>query len=167
MCDLELPTSYINQFSSLSLPIDPTNGRQWPPLFPTNLGLAVIKDKIFNRLFSHRAMQIPDAEVLKNIRELDEELEEWKSTIPARLRPQNTQAEPMPNPVELSVHGLLLHIEYYHCVAWIHSASARCRRLTGIERGVKSSIALCVVASRLTITYLAAMQHVVGLEPFW
>jgi hypothetical protein len=160
MCDLELPTSYINEFSSLTLPIEPANGRQWPPLFPTNLGLAVIKDKIFNQLFSRRAMQIPDAELLKNIRELDEELEEWKSTIPAQFRPQNIQAELIPNPVELSVHGLLLHIEYYDCVAWVHSASARCPSL-------KSSIALCVEASRLTITYLAAMQHVVGLEPFW
>ncbi|KFZ20370.1 hypothetical protein V502_03212 [Pseudogymnoascus sp. VKM F-4520 (FW-2644)] len=167
MCDLDLPTSYINQFSSSTLLIRPAGGRHWPPLFSTNIELAIIKDKIFNRLFSHRAMQVPDAELLKNIRELDQELDSWKSTIPPQFRPHNIHAEPIPNPVELSMHVLLLHIEYYYCVAWVHSASVRCRISGGIKRGVEGSIALSVVASRLIITYLSAMQHVVGLEPFW
>jgi hypothetical protein len=167
MCDLDLPTSYLNQFSSPTLPIEPATGKKWPPLFLTNLGLAFIKDRIFNRLFSRQAMKISDAELLKNIRELDAELEVWKSTIPPQFRPQNIRVEQIPNTAGLSIHVLLLHIEYYHCVAWVHSASIRHRRSSSIERGIESSIALCVEASRVTITYLAAMQHVVGLGPFW
>jgi hypothetical protein len=167
MCDLDLPASYIHRFSNPALLVRPTGGRQWPPLFSTNIELAIIKDKIFNRLFSHRALQVPDAELLKNIRELDQELDLWKSMIPPQFRPHNIHAEPIPKPVELSMHVLLLHIEYYYCVAWVHSASVRCRISGGIKRGVEGSIALSVAASRRIITYLSVIQYVVGLEPFW
>lgn len=57
------------------------------PVLPGDLRLTLIKSKTCKLLYSALALRKSDAELLRDIRELDDELERWRLSVPERYRP--------------------------------------------------------------------------------
>ncbi|EAW06511.1 putative C6 transcription factor [Aspergillus clavatus NRRL 1] len=169
-CDLTLPSGYVEQLY-VSLGIH-HHSQELPeaPMFPVDLRLSIIKSRAYSALYSFRALQKTDAEVLKEIRELDDELERWRISVPSEWRPTLSFSHETPDP-NVSMHSVMLRLNYHLCMTIIHQASSRCKAWVeghgGMIEGVSSSLALSVEASRSTLLYLQAAEHVLVDGVFW
>jgi hypothetical protein len=68
------------------------------------------------------------------------------------------------------MYSVVLRLNYYLCMAIIHQASNRCKAWmqgSGMMDGVSSSLALSVEASRSTLCYLKAAEHVLVHGVLW
>ncbi|KAJ5758508.1 transcriptional regulator family: Fungal Specific TF [Penicillium odoratum] len=165
-CDLTLPPGY--EEHSFMDPED-VNMVYSQPSFPFDLRLSIIKSRTHTALYSVSAMRKSDADLLKSIRELDDELEAWRLSIPAQWRPTMSFSAETSDP-NVSMHSVMLRLNYYLCMSIIHAASSRCqawRQGNGMLDGVNSSLALSVEASRSTLCYLEAGEHVLVEGIFW
>ncbi|KAJ3938625.1 uncharacterized protein N0V96_011355 [Colletotrichum fioriniae] len=142
-------------------------------LAPDSLQLTIIKSQISTRLYSQSALKKGDAELLRDIRELDDELERWRTSVPPSYRPTLTfpRGTAVVRKGRLGMEEIILHFEYHYLMAMIHRASGRCRcwasgEGSGLE-GVSSSQALSVQASRSTLYFLKAAIHGVEQVAFW
>lgn len=167
-CDLTLPAGYrqIDSFDSFT---DVRNR------IPGDLRLTIIKSKVIKLLYCTAAFRKRDAELLKDIRELDDELERWRTSIPPQYRPHlapsyRVNPEPVWNKSK-KVHVIVIHLEYYFMLALVHGASGRCRAWassrTNYRLSVTSSQALALQASRSTLVNLHAVAHVLACGDFW
>ncbi|TLS26421.1 hypothetical protein PpBr36_04248 [Pyricularia pennisetigena] len=168
-CDLTLPDGYKSGL-----------GSEWDhagkPHFPGDLRLSIIKSKAVQHLHSHSAIQKSDAELLRDIRELDDELEAWRLSIKPEFRPRlcnggkDYMPSDTPDPSRM-MQFIITNLEYRHLVATIHQATGRCRSGTthGSEtlKGVNSSVAICVEASRSTLMFLATPGRNMPADAFW
>lgn len=168
-CDLALPAGYKSGL-----------GRVWDyvgkPHLPGDLRLSVIKSKAVQHLHSQSATRKSDAELLRDIRELDDELEAWRLSVDPEIRPRLFHGM---NDVVLSasphvgrrMQSIITNFEYHHLVATIHQATGRCRSgaIHGNEtlKGVSSSVALSVEASRSTLMFLATAGRKMASDAFW
>ncbi|KFY80980.1 hypothetical protein V499_00222 [Pseudogymnoascus sp. VKM F-103] len=167
-CDLTLPPGYLdrlyaNQYSNSS--------SRDIPLFPGDLRLTMIKSRAYNSLYSARALQKSDAELLRDIRELDNDLERWRISLPLGFRPTISFSHDTPADSEMDMQVVVSRLAYHHCVAIIHEASGRCKAWadgqSSVMEGVSSSLELAVEASRSSILYLHTAQHVLEDDCFW
>jgi hypothetical protein len=158
------------------------DGAAEAPWLPGDLRLSVIKSKTYRMLFSTEALRKPDAGLVRDIRELDEELERWRMSLPMETRPQLFYAQAKITslhtlgrrlPRGQLVHRTVLHFEYYHLLATIHRAVGRCRAW-GSDGGtsdeismLRSSLNLSVEASRATIFYLRLAMDTLFESCFW
>lgn len=169
-CNLTLPISYSADTSGLHVN---SLGR---PFLPGDLRVAVIKSKALQRLYSAQALKKSDAELLRDIRELDDELEEWRLSLHPRFRPTlssraaDCTIDPNVN-MSQKMHYIITNFEYHYLMATIHQATSRCRSWdkgeSGEVDGVSSSLALSVEASRATLIYLRTAVCVLASEAFW
>lgn len=167
-CDLALPPGY-KQIDALDTFRDGSEG------FPGDMRLTIIKSKAISLLFCLRSFGKSDAELLRDIRELDDELETWRASISPRHRPSlalghRIKLEPGMTKAK-RIHIIVIHLEYYFLLALFHSASGRCR-VWGCDKGaqaanVTSSQALALQASRSTIVNLGEVAHVFNCGDFW
>ncbi|KAL2161767.1 hypothetical protein VTH06DRAFT_7550 [Thermothelomyces fergusii] len=175
-CDLTLPPGYLDHKYSEDVPesegalLDDTA----VPLFPGDLRLNIIKSKTYTLLYSARAMRKSDAELIRAIRQLDDELEAWRLSLPPGFRPSLSQREeqPLPSlPEPRKMERLMINVEYHHLVAIIHSATGRCRSWSDRQsfemEGVRSSLELAVEASRSTMFFTRSVVHNLMGEVFW
>ena len=165
-CDLTLPPGYLDRMGN-----DPESEEEpWDePVFPFDLRLSIIKSRAHSALYSVRALQKSDADLLKSIRELDDELEEWRLSIPLQWRPTMSFSPEASDP-NVSMHSVFLRLNYYLCMTIIHQASSRCKAWvegSGMMEGISSGLALSVEASRSTLCYLEAAEHVLVDGVFW
>lgn len=165
-CDLTLPPGYLDRAF-----IDPHTDLEtgYEPIFPFDLRLSIIKSRAHSSLYSVHALNKSDADLLKSIRELDDELEDWRLSVPAHCRPTMSFAPESTDP-NISMHRVMLRLNYYLCMTIIHQASSRCKAWmqgSGMMDGVSSSLALSVEASRSTLCYLEAAEHVLVDGVFW
>lgn len=169
-CDLTLPPGYVEQLY-ISLGIH-HHSRELPdhPMFPVDLRLSIIKSRAYSALYSFRGLQKTDAELLKEIRELDDELERWRMSVPPEWRPTLSFSHETPDP-NVNMHSVMLRLNYHLCMTMIHQASSRCKSWVqgqgGMIEGVSSSLALSVEASRSTLLYLESAEHVLVDGVFW
>lgn len=171
-CDLSLPpdygkhlqvpfrTHYVSSESMIEIPL------------LGDFRLSKIKARAYTMLYSVGALRKSDAEVLKAIRELDNELETWRLSLPQKCRPTLSFSKGSPiTEGDLDMQAVMLRLEYHHCMAIIHQASGRCVAWTnnhnGIMEGVSSSLALSVEACRSSLAYLQTAQHVLPADSFW
>lgn len=173
-CDLTLPHDYAQRRFARETE---SHDRRWPPyteygkdpLFPCDLRLSIIKSKAFRLLYSASALRKPDTELLRSIRELDEEVEAWRASLPLDIAPSLSMPRPSTLPLSWSMptdtHHVEVHLGYHHLLSIIHHASGRCKSLrtqgTG-EAGasiIESSLELSVQASRSTLIYLSVAVH--------
>jgi len=175
-CDLTLPHGYLDfkyvddipEFENLLL--DDTA----VPLLPGDVRLDIIKSKTYTLLYSARAMRKSDAEVIRDIRQLDDELEAWRLSVPPGFRPSLSLREEPPQP-DLSelrrMERFMVHVEYHHLVATIHEATGRCRSWINQQgydmEGVSSSLELAVEASRSTMYHIRTIVPNLMGEVFW
>lgn len=79
-----------------------------------------------------------------------------------------SQETPDPN---MSMHSVMLRLNYHLCMTIIHQASSRCKAWakgqSGVMEGISSSLTLSVEASRSTLLYLEAAEHVLVDGVFW
>ncbi|EFW99469.1 c6 zinc finger domain containing protein [Grosmannia clavigera kw1407] len=176
--NIDLSTSSPCPSSSSPVRTDGTEAH-W---LPGDLRLVIIKSKTYRMLYSAAALRKPDAELVRDIRELDEEVERWRLSVPAYTRPQlfYAQAQPLNHdnmPRSRLVRRTILHFEYHYLLATIHRAVSRCRTW-GVDgdvssggedeiKGLGSSLSLSVEASRATIFYLRLAIKTLFEDAFW
>ncbi|OJJ43950.1 hypothetical protein ASPZODRAFT_135352 [Penicilliopsis zonata CBS 506.65] len=169
-CDLTMPSGYVEKlYTSMRYP-HLTPELPEDPLFPIDLRLSIIKSRAYSALYSFRAMQKSDAEILKAIRELDDELERWRLSIPMAWRPTMSWSPETGADPYMSMHSVKLRLNYHLCMTVIHLSSRRCQGGAGtglIGQGISSSLALSVEASRSTLFYLNAAEHILTDGFFW
>ncbi|PWY70919.1 Zn(II)2Cys6 transcription factor [Aspergillus heteromorphus CBS 117.55] len=171
-CDLTLPPGYADILfaSHGDCRQPPPSDLPDDPWYPVDIRLSIIKSRAYSALYSFRGLKKTDAEILKEIRELDDELEEWRLSIPLSHRPTLSFSQETPDP-HATMHSVMLRLNYHLCMTIIHQASGRCKSWSteqgGITDGVSSSLALSVEASRSTLLYLQAAEHVLMDGIFW
>ena len=170
-CDLTLPEGYAQ---SRFLPHQP--GQVQNPWLPGDLRLSLLKSKAVQSLYSNASLRKSDAELLKTIRELDEELEGWRISIPEGFSPTLSVRKDVrlaeDTTISRSMLLIELHLDYHFLLNTIHCASGRCvtRESNDPQHhsfGVQSSFDLSVEASRSTIVYLSASANRLAGEAFW
>ncbi|KAJ4168214.1 hypothetical protein NW765_016900 [Fusarium oxysporum] len=173
-CDLTPPDRGMTHFFT-----DGTGEGLIPYLFG-DIGLSLLKGKANHQLYSVYASRKSDAELLRDIRELDEQLEEWRSSMPSHIRPSLSMSRsslPSLQDTDMAhrMHTTLVHLDYFYLLITIHHASGRCTTMSPMQAhtegssaaALDSSLALCLEASRSTIVYLKATISCLATETFW
>ncbi|KAF5701075.1 Mut3p-like transcriptional activator [Fusarium globosum] len=184
-CDLTLPETYYDCYEYLpklneSLPQVSFDEESLMPHLPGDPRLSQLKDKTSRLLYSAQAAKKSHAQLLCDIRELDEELEAWRQSLPPSFRPalsitNESQVALQGMHLPRSMRHITLHLDYHHLMIAIHRASGRCMEPDpGNHKdqpewvpGVESSNALALEASRSTLVYLRAAMCGVAGEAFW
>jgi hypothetical protein len=156
--------------------LNPSTFDEMPvPLLPGDLRLDIIKMKTYRLLYSARAIRKSGIELITAIRQLDEELEAWRISIPPSFRPSmalNAESQSIPDLLQPRIiEKIMICLEYHQLIATIHEAAGRCRSWSSQRTfemdGVSSSLELAVNTSRSTFSYLSAVVHVLTGELFW
>jgi hypothetical protein len=174
-CDLTLPGGYLDvQYLDEWLYADVAHlDDSAVPLLPGDLRLTMIKSKACKLLYSAEALRKSDADLLRDIRELDEELERWRLAVPPKHRPvlALSQSTMWATEAQRSIRTVVIHFEYHHLMATIHQATSRCRAWTASESremdSVRSSLALAVEASRSAVVSLRTAVHSLLEDASW
>lgn len=175
-CDLTLPEGYLEHKYAEDSPVPEKSllDDTAVPVFSGDLRLDFIKSKTYTLLYSARAMRKSDAELIQAIRELDDELETWRLSVPPSCRPSLSMREEQPLPVKSEsrkMERLVINTEYHHLVAIIHAATGRCRSWSDKQsfemEGVRSSLELAVEASRSTMFFTRSVVHKLMGGAFW
>jgi hypothetical protein len=167
-CDLDIPVTYVSISSDSSFFPRPLSSQEL--LFPSDLRLAIIKSKIHRLLYSDDGIAQSEARRIQYIRELDEELSDFKSNFPVICQPEGVLNRTVPDFMlhDLSLRGVNIHLEYYHCLAKIHGASnAGGTSSPESWPQLPSSVELCYESARSTLLYISRVRHLVGPETFW
>ncbi|KAL4758532.1 uncharacterized protein BDW70DRAFT_152449 [Aspergillus foveolatus] len=158
-CALDIPPAYHEHLHSCLDHSPGTDADIRGPIFPVDLRLSMIKARAFTALYSYNGLRKSDAELIRSIRELDEELECWRTSLPPHLRPQLSFMPKHEKPKNTFL--ILTHMSYYSCVNLIHLASSRCNAwrspsLDGgaLIHGLQSSLTVSVEASRSLLLFL-------------
>lgn len=134
-------------------------------LFRVMCEIAIIESRVYKRLYSTKATKQSVGELLQTIGELDQELENWKDSIPIDFRPEH---EIKASHTPLILHAVMLHLTYYNCLATVHRMSIHhgywTSRLSNyaiqglnakpLNPRVFASAALCTSAARASISLL-------------
>ncbi|KAM4067058.1 fungal specific transcription factor [Hirsutella rhossiliensis] len=145
------PPIISDEFCDLTFPeCTSSNNGFRAPWFPNDLRLSLLKSRVCRLLYSAPSLRQSDAELLRTIRELDEELESWRLSIPADFSPTLSVSEKHARLVaDLDISRSMLHIElnlnYQYLMNAIHAASG----------------------SRSTLIYLSAAANRLVGEAFW
>lgn len=150
------------------------------PHLPGDPELSQLKEKTARLLYSAHAARKTDAELLQSIRELDDEVENWRLSIPPEFRPtlsisHDSRVVIGQKVTPRNMRRILLHLEYHYVMTTIHRASGRFN-VPNVENtsegrewngGVQSSIDLSLEASRSTLIYLRAAVNCLVDQAFW
>lgn len=149
------------------------NGQSKVNLFRIQCVFAMIQSKVYKQLYSVKAARQTDGELLNTIGDLDQELEEWKDSIPLEFRPEHEIKVAHP---PLRLHIVVMHFAYYNCLTTIHRMSVHhgywTSRLSNyaiaglnarpLNPRVFMSAALCVNAARTSISlvkFIPSQDH--------
>lgn len=140
--------------------------------------LSMIKEKTCRVLYSPAAFKVPDGELLLRIRELDNDLENWRLSVPAGMRPRLAIASdqhllPPDMNDSQSVHHIELQLDYHYTLICIHTTVRRCgigseadTLPEDLHSVVHSSIDLSLEAARSTLLFLRAPISILGEGAF-
>ncbi|KAJ5962319.1 hypothetical protein N7501_007260 [Penicillium viridicatum] len=142
-CDLAIPNGlHFSQLASLSYP---------EICFFAMAQLSVIQGRIYDQLYSPLAHQLPEADILRSIRALDEQLEEWRLSLPVAIRPTISTTLAMED-LKLKEYSMLFQIQWHYWMIMIHQSSSRCVRWMGEKpaniQGHNSSLMITVHFAR-------------------
>lgn len=165
-CDTSPPENYKDHYEYLPGTQEPRQtGNQTfehcTPHFPGDPHLSHLKEKVYLQLFSAKALKNSNNQLLLHIRQLDDEIERWRLSIPINFRPAlfvsqssslNTIDETTPHFIRL----ISLQLEYHHLMTIIHTTVRKCTPDAGdgyqdLHDVVHSSFDLSLEASRSTL----------------
>ena len=138
--------------------------------FRASCDLALIESRVYSELYSARSFTKQPCERLAWVIHLDEELQEWKDSIPIEISPEHT----IQCGYEHQFSIIMLHFAYYNCVTavhrvGVHHSSWTCQdadlttesspttslsmasKAAPLKDRILSSYALCLSAARSTI----------------
>lgn len=166
-CDLTLPPPHVYYLYPRIMGYHAEDTYDALHLFPGSPGLNIIKSKAYSALYSTRAVGKTDSELLRDIRELDEDLERWRLSTPPTHRP-NISSRTMPESANTML-GVMLQLDYCHCVAAIHQATSRCRAwsFSDHDEALGTSLDLGIEAARSSLAYLEEAYIVIDDDSFW
>jgi len=159
-CNLALPPDYKQG--------DLDNLEDLDALFMSDTRLSIIKSQVVSLLLSVKGWSRSNAEVLRDVRQLDGELENWRMSVPSCYRPSLAPSYTLTMDAAandaLKVHIVFIHMEYYTVVSMIHTASSRCPKRNPSTHddnhaGVKTSQDIAFQAGRLTIATIQAASQ--------
>ncbi|KAF4458842.1 Nitrile-specifier 5 [Fusarium albosuccineum] len=171
-CDLTPPDNYTMRYNPLTTPgqdmgNDGTTYEGLVPYFQGDLGLGRVKEQACLLLYSPKAFNLDDCQLLLHIRHLDNELENWRSSIPSDYRPKLAIQPGCPLfPPEMNMPQRMrcahLQLEYHYVMTAIHTAVRRCgkayAKVTDLPDDLHSvfhsSSDLALEASRSTLSLL-------------
>lgn len=178
-CDLASPDTYLDYYTYLpgldesSETNDKTNWHPTPHLLG-DLHLSRLKEKVCRLLFSARALKDNDNQLLLNVRQLDDEIERWRLSIPVNFRPalfvsQNTSPNRSDESIPHTIRRLSLQLDYHHLMTVIHTTVRRCTAdapdgIRDLHDVVHSSFDLSLVASRSTLWCLKYIVSTIAEE---
>jgi hypothetical protein len=113
-----LPPEDLHAEGDVGIHLPSAPGRKFYP-FRTMCAVALIESKVYSELYSAKSRTKTAGETLQCIGLLDQELQEWKDTIPLELRPEH----PIQCEREHRFAIIMLHFVYYNCVTAIHRVS--------------------------------------------
>ncbi|PTB61594.1 N-terminal fungal transcription regulatory domain-containing protein, partial [Trichoderma citrinoviride] len=185
--DLSDPERYLNHDAFLQLPADTADVEAMGPyvwdrvlsFLPGDPHLGLLKEKIYELLYSYSERDIIDSELLTRIRQLDSELESWRLTVPAALRPKlsmvPSQGVIWNHTFPSYLRSVQLQLEYHLLLTIIHTPVRRFGATQGINtilpeelhRAMHSSVDLSLEASRSTLRLLKEPIAMVKYDTFW
>lgn len=131
------------------------------------LELCFLKEKVYRELFSYRASRLADGSVLLRIRQMDNEVESWRSSIPTECRPKLSinSCDIAPSPPISSPENTLrifLQFEYHYMMTIIHTTVRKCGADSiaagnlpdDLHSAIHSSCDISLEASRSTINFM-------------
>lgn len=129
--------------------------------------LSKIKEDAYRLLYSTRAFRTSDSQLIQNIRQLDDELERWRLSIPLQTRPRLSIPPSRPllshdTSTGQKIRYIDLQLEYHYTLTAIHTPVRRCgggtseneRLPDDLHSVVHSSIDISLEASRSTLLFL-------------
>lgn len=165
-CDLTLPAEYVQRLHDLAS--DNTTSKEILDKFPGDIRLSMIKSKCYNALYSAHSLQKSDAELIRTIRELDAELDKWRSTFPMEYRSKFMAGRD--SNTHTSMRWTMLTLEYYHCTTTIHQTVSRCSKWNEDSQdaeAVNLSLALCAESSRSALLHLRNSSDCIPHGCYW
>lgn len=147
--------------------------------FPPNPTLCMIKERVFRLLYSPQAPGVSDSQLVLNMRHLDNELEQWRLSLPAELRPRLSVLadQPLMTPGTGSSHGkgrLDLQVEHLYVLIAIHAAVRRAGANIGeseslpddLHSVIHSSVDITLEAGRSMLLFLKASMDILQEDAF-
>jgi hypothetical protein len=113
-----LPPEDVRAEGDVGIHVPSVPGQKFYP-FRTMCAIALIESRIYSELYSAKSRTKAAAETLRCVGLLDQELQEWKDTIPLEVRPEH----PIQCEREHRFAIIMLHFVYYNCVTAIHRVS--------------------------------------------
>lgn len=179
-CDLEpldTSTNYFKYFPSrFKSPSTEERYENIIPLLPADPHLSHLKEKVHLQLYSARAMKDNDNQLLLHIRELDDQIECWRSSIPLNFRPalsvsQTTPPNPLEQCIPYIIRCMSLQLDYHHLVTIIHTTVRKCTvessdGVRDLHDVVHSSFDLSLEASRSTFWCLRVLIEIIAEDAF-
>lgn len=154
-----------NEYLSKLLPThDPQNYRSESSI--SHLKHSLIMSRVYSELYGPQSLKKPDTETLRTIRALDDELEEWRLSVPRACRP-TLHISDLPTQSTTDVELLLINLRYHHSLGCIHQAVSRCQPCGPMTEALRSSLNLSVRASVSSLEILCATRFTLNRELFW
>ncbi|KAF2229884.1 hypothetical protein EV356DRAFT_365272 [Viridothelium virens] len=173
-CDLTLPPGYEEMQKSGDYHDRHFPEEYMPPLFPWDIRLSFIKSRAYDMLYSSKGVQKKTkADLVRDVRALDDDLETWRKSLRPQLRPRLDVPHAPPVMSGQTTQSIMLNLAYYHCLAMIHRAISRCYNAMsppnpgGQMDGLRLSLAVSVTASRSSLNYLRSTLHSIAVHCFW
>ncbi|KAL3456701.1 hypothetical protein BJX64DRAFT_296465 [Aspergillus heterothallicus] len=145
-----------------------------------NTNLAKIKENASRLLCSPRAFRYTEGELLAHVRQLDDELEEWRLSIEPSCRPRLSipidyslsLAPPVAMSAEERTRMINLQLDYLFTVINIHTLVRKCGDLArnlpdDLHSVVHSSADLSIEASRSTFRFLQTVVDFWKQDSVW
>ncbi|CRK17374.1 hypothetical protein BN1723_002931 [Verticillium longisporum] len=154
----ENPSIHLMMESTFRLPSDPR--------------LGMIKEKTCRLLYSAQAFGMSDSQLLVHIRQLDDELEQWRVSVPAPLRPRLSvpSSRPLLPPhasMSQNAQYINLQLDYHYTLVMIHTSVRRSGTAKedeslpeDLHKVVHSSVDISLEAGRSTLIFLKASVDV-------
>lgn len=180
-CDLDLPHNYFDHYTYLpgldeSFVYDKKAYEYLIPHFPEDPRLSHLKEKVFRQLLSARALKDSDNQLLLNIRQIDDEIENWRSSIPNSFRPalsvsNDSLSKASDGGIACLIHRMSLQLDYLYLMTIVHTTVRKCAiaandDMPDLHRVAHSSFDLSLMASRSTLSCLRVLLGAIGADAF-
>jgi hypothetical protein len=176
-CDLTPPVDHLDYCTYLpTLDESPEdideNYEHFNQNFPGDICLSQIKEKVCRQLFSAQALSYKDDQLLLHIRELDDEIERWRLSIPADFRPalfvsQITSSSSPQEGIPQFIRRMSFQLKYHYLMTVVHTTVRKCKpeaagEIEDLHAVVHSSFDISLVASRSTLSCLKALVNTIA-----
>ena len=124
-------------------------------IFRLRAELALIQSRVQKKLYSAKSLKQSGSQLLQMIRELQCELENWRSRVPLEVRPEfdrTLESSMRDTPV------VNLHFMYFHCISMIHWTALR-RSSWNAAMKTTHSVSQYGAAAKATISLLNCLPN--------